>query len=130
MAERQLSGLDPQHLFEPPPDYLIARQPVGAFGGGVHVFVDERAIFPRAEQCQPVRRIIEVGLQARLARGELSRPFLDPLLEHFVRLLQRFLGPSAFLDTFDDTKCVEYPALLVAHRADVDAHPDGVTGSP
>jgi hypothetical protein len=63
-------------------------------------------------------------------RGELSGPFLDPLLEQSVRLLQRFLDPSAFLDTFDDTQCVEYLALLTTYWADVDAHPNRLAGSP
>ena len=40
MPERQLSWLDAQHLFDPPPEYLIALQAVGAFGGGIEVFVD------------------------------------------------------------------------------------------
>ena len=81
MLERQLSRLDAQHLLEPASDYLIAPQTVGPFGSGVQVFVDERAICRRAEQREPVGRIVEVGLQACLACGELERPFLDPLLK-------------------------------------------------
>jgi hypothetical protein len=68
-----------------------------------------------------------VSLQPRLACGELSRPFLYPLLEQFVRLLQRILGPPALLDTFDNTQGIEHPAILTTHRADIDAHPDRLT---
>src|SRR5215472_14723170 len=71
MPERQLSWLDAQHLFDPPPEYLIALQAVAAFGGGIEVFVDERTICGRAEQRQPIRRIVKMCLQARLACGEL-----------------------------------------------------------
>jgi hypothetical protein len=81
MLERQLSRLDAQHLLEPASDYLIAPQTVSPFSSGVQVFVDERASCRRAEQREPVRRIVEVGLQACLACGELERPFLDPLLK-------------------------------------------------
>jgi hypothetical protein len=55
MPEWQLSRLDAQHLFDPPPEYLIALQAVAPFGGGIEVFVDERTFWGRAEQRQPIR---------------------------------------------------------------------------
>jgi hypothetical protein len=50
-----LSRLNTQHLFEPAPNYLIARQSIRTFGRRVQIFVDECDFFGRAEQCQPIR---------------------------------------------------------------------------
>ena len=44
MPEWQLSRLNAQHLLEPAPNDLIARQSIGTFGRRVQIFVDERAI--------------------------------------------------------------------------------------
>jgi hypothetical protein len=69
-----------------------------------------------------------MSLQARLACGELARPFLDALLQQFVCLLQRLLSAPAVIDVFDDPQCVEYPAILTAYRTDIDPYPDRFTG--
>src|SRR5215472_12955112 len=67
-------------------------------------------------------------LQARLACGELARPFLDALLQQFVCLLQRLLSAPAVIDAFDDPQCVEYLAIPAAYRTDIDPYPDRFTG--
>jgi hypothetical protein len=71
-----------------------------------------------------------MGLQARLTRRELERPFFYPLLKVFVALLQRFLGVPAFINFFDYSQGIQYAPIGAADRTNIESYPDRITGFP
>ena len=71
-----------------------------------------------------------MGLQARLTRRELKRPFFYPLLKVFVALLQRFLGVPAFINFFDYGRGMEYASIMAAERTNIKSYPNRITGFP